>query len=101
MFWGEALCAAVHVINLSPVVALKSDVPDKVWFVKDVSCDHLRAFGCKAFVYIPKDERSKLDEKTRQCIFVGYGHNDEFGYRLYDPVQKKLVRSRDVVFMEN
>ncbi|KAB5537672.1 hypothetical protein DKX38_015205 [Salix brachista] len=46
------------------------------------------------------DERSKLDVKTRQCIFLGYGL-DEFGYRLYDPVEKKLVRSRDVVFMED
>jgi hypothetical protein len=51
-------------------------------------------------VHIPKDERSKLDVKTRQCIFLGYGL-DEFGYRLYDPVEKKLVRSRDVVFMED
>ncbi|VFQ58429.1 unnamed protein product [Cuscuta campestris] len=54
----------------------------------------------KAFVHVPKNERSKLDAKTRQCIFLGYG-GDEFGYRLYDPVEKKLVRSRDVVFMEN
>ncbi|KAB5560993.1 hypothetical protein DKX38_005950 [Salix brachista] len=73
---------------------------DRVWNGKDVSYDHLRVFGCKAFVHIPKDERSKLDVKTRQCIFLGYGL-DEFGYRLYDPVEKKLVRSRDVVFMED
>ncbi|KAD5961372.1 hypothetical protein E3N88_12845 [Mikania micrantha] len=59
-----------------------------------------RVFGCKAFVHIPKDERSKLDVKTKPFIFLGYGQ-DEFGYRLYDPVLKKLVRSRDVVFMEN
>ncbi|RDX63641.1 hypothetical protein CR513_57905, partial [Mucuna pruriens] len=38
--------------------------------------------------------------KTRQCIFIGYGH-DEYGYRMYDPVEKKLVRSRDVQFMED
>lgn len=56
--------------------------------------------GCKAFVHIPKDERSKLDDKTRQCVFVGYGQ-DEFGYRFYDPVQKKLIRSRDAVFVED
>ncbi|VFQ97325.1 unnamed protein product [Cuscuta campestris] len=55
---------------------------------------------CSAFVHVPKDERSKLDVKTRQCIFVGYGY-DEFGYRLYDHVEKKLVRSRDVIFMED
>ena len=49
---------------------------------------------------MPKDERSKLDAKTRQCIFIGYGL-DEFGYRIYDPIEKKLVRSRDIIFMEN
>ena len=80
--------------------ALQSDVPNSVWYGKDVSYDHLRVFGCKAFVHVPKDERSKLDAKTRQCIFIGYGL-DEFGYRLYDPIEKKLVRSRDIIFMEN
>ncbi|RDX88185.1 hypothetical protein CR513_30250, partial [Mucuna pruriens] len=38
--------------------------------------------------------------KTRQCIFIGYGH-DEYGYRMYDLVEKKLVKSRDVQFMED
>ncbi|KAG8385877.1 hypothetical protein BUALT_Bualt03G0090800 [Buddleja alternifolia] len=74
-FWGEALSTAVHVINLSPTHSLNDDVPDKVWFDKDVSYDHLRVFGCKAI--------------------------DEFGYGFDDPVAKKLVRSRDVVFMED
>ncbi|KAK8492320.1 hypothetical protein V6N12_073614 [Hibiscus sabdariffa] len=48
-----------------------------------------------------KDKRSKLDAKTRQCIFIGYGLDGEFGYRIYDPVQKKLMRSQDVVFIED
>ncbi|WMV15201.1 hypothetical protein MTR67_008586 [Solanum verrucosum] len=52
------------------------------------------------FVHVPKDERSKLDVKTRQCIFVGYDQ-DEFGYRFFDPVEKKLVKSCDVVFFED
>ena len=43
-------------------------------------------------MHIPKDERSNLDAKTRPCVFIGYGQ-DELGYRFYDPVQKKLVRS--------
>ncbi|RDX67589.1 hypothetical protein CR513_53513, partial [Mucuna pruriens] len=72
----------------------------KIWFGKDVKYDHLRVFGCKAFVHVPKDERSKLDMKTRQCIFIGYGH-DEYGYMMYDPVEKKLVRSRDVQFIKD
>ncbi|RDX91760.1 hypothetical protein CR513_26204, partial [Mucuna pruriens] len=98
--WGETLYTAVHVINLSPAVALNTEVSDKIWFGNDVKYDHLRVFDCKAFVHVIKDERSKLDMKTRQCIFIGYGH-DEYGYRMYDPVDKKLVRSRDVQFMED
>ncbi|GKA22209.1 putative RNA-directed DNA polymerase [Tanacetum coccineum] len=99
-FWGEALNTAVHVINLTPCVPLHFDVPDRVWSGKDVSYRHLRVFGCKASVHIPKDERSKLDVKGKPCVFLGYGQ-DEFRYRLYDPVQKKLVHSRDVVFEED
>ncbi|CAH9138620.1 unnamed protein product [Cuscuta epithymum] len=99
-FWGEALNTTVHVINLTPCVHLSFDVPDRVWSGKDVSYRHLRVFGCKAFVHIPKDERSKLDVKSKPCVFLGYVQ-DEFGYRLYDPVHKKLIRSRDVVFVED
>ena len=40
-----------------------------------------------------------LDVKTRQCIFIGYVQ-DQLGYRFYDPIQKKLIRCRDVVFIE-
>ncbi|GJR68618.1 putative RNA-directed DNA polymerase [Tanacetum coccineum] len=67
-FWGEALNTTVHVINLTPCVPLRFDVPDRVWSGKDVSYRHLRVFGCKAFVHIPKDERSKLDFK-RDLVF--------------------------------
>ncbi|GMI64919.1 hypothetical protein HRI_000161200 [Hibiscus trionum] len=84
-FQDEALNTMTHVINLSPSVPLRGDVADRIWFGKDVSYDHLRVFGCKTFVYFLKDERSKLDAKTRQCIFIGYGLDVEFGYRLYDP----------------
>ena len=51
-------------------------------------------------MYIPKYERSKLDVKTKYCIFLGYSQ-DEFGYRLYDPVSKKIVRRRDVIYVED
>ncbi|WVY92537.1 hypothetical protein V8G54_031625 [Vigna mungo] len=99
-FWGEALLTTMHVINLSLVVARNFKVPDKIWFGKNVTYDYLCVFDCKAFVHVPEDERSKLDVKTRQHIFIGFCQ-DEFGYKLYDPVEKKVVRSRDVQFMED
>ena len=64
-FWGEALYTVMHVINLSPIVAWNSEVPNKIWFDKNVKYDHLRVFGCKAFAHVPKDKISKLDAKSR------------------------------------
>lgn len=99
-YWGESLYTEVHVLNLTPTVALNNEVLDKIYFGKNVKYGHFRVFGCKAFVHIPKDEGSKLDVKSKQCIFIGYGQ-DEFGYRLYDHVGKKLIKSRDMLFMED
>lgn len=53
----------------------------------------------KAYVHIPKKERSKLDNKTKECIYLSYGHK-EFGYGLWDPVARKL-RSRDIMFIKD
>ena len=57
-------------------------------------------FGCRAFAHILDNERSKLDGKTKECIFLGYLY-DHFGYRLWDPEKQKVFRSRDVVFFED
>jgi len=97
---GVTLMTAVYLINLSPSYPLQGDVPNRFWYNNDVSYDHLKVFGCKAFVHISQDEKLKLDAKTRQCIFFGYGL-DEFGYKLFDPIAKKVVGSRDVVFVED
>ena len=57
-------------------------------------------FGYRAYVHILKNEISKLDGKAKKCIFLGYGH-EESRYKLWDLVVKKLIRSRDVVFIKD
>ena len=47
-----------------------------------------------------RSKRIKLDSKAKPCIFLGYG-SDEFGYRLWVFKNKKVIRSRDVVFCED
>ncbi|KAH6779485.1 actin filament bundling protein [Perilla frutescens var. hirtella] len=46
-------------------------------------------------MHVPKEQKSKLDSKSTPCIFVGYG-DEEFGYRLWDPEKKTIVRNRDI-----
>ncbi|RDY11234.1 hypothetical protein CR513_04128, partial [Mucuna pruriens] len=36
---GKTLYTTVHVINLNPIFDLNTEVPDKIWFGKDVNCD--------------------------------------------------------------
>mgnify|MGYP000432718087 CR=1 FL=1 len=98
-FWAEALMTAAYVINQSPSVPLDGDIPQRVWTGKDLSYRQLRVFSCLSYVDVAKDQREKLDLKSRQCIFLGYD-DDEFGYRLWNLPQKKVIRSRDIVFME-
>ena len=62
---------------------------------------HFCVFGCDSFAHVPKDERKKLDSKSRKCILVGYGEETK-GYRLYDSQRAaKIIFSRDVVFNES
>ena len=57
-------------------------------------------FGCDAYSLISKDQRSKLDPRSKKYVCVGYG--DGFKeYRLWDPTSHKLIISRDVVFDES
>ena len=84
-------------INRSPLAPLDFEIPEKVWTGGDISYSYLRVFGCKAFAHVPTEQRSKLDDKATPCIFVGYG-DAEFGYRLWDPENKMVIRSRDVIF---
>jgi hypothetical protein len=52
-FWGEAMKTVIDLINLSLSVPLNCDFPQRVWTGKDVSFEHLRVFGCRAFVHVP------------------------------------------------
>ena len=96
-FWGEAVRAACYLINRSPPAPLNFEVPEKIWSGKNPSYSHLRVFSCLAHAHVSKELRKKLDGRTIPCIFIGYG-DEEFGYRLWDPIKKTMIRSRDVVF---
>ena len=99
-FWAETMRTAVDLINFSSSAPLDGDVPEKVKTWKDVSYKLLRVFGCETHIHILKNERPKLDDKANECIFVGYGH-EEFGYKLWDLMARKLIKNRDFVFFKD
>ena len=71
-----------------------------MWTSKEISYNHLKVFLSKAFIHVPKDQRTKLDDKAIPCLLIDYG-DKEFGYKFWDPETRKVIRSRDVVFHED
>jgi len=80
-FWAEAVRTTCYLINRSPTTALDCGIPEEVWTGKNLNYSHLKIFGCEAFVHIPKENRTKLDDKSMKCIFLGYA-DENLGYRL-------------------
>lgn len=99
-YWAEAVATAAHVVNRSPSRVLADLTPFEKWTGKKPNISHLKIFGSKAMVHVPKQKRLKWDRKSHELIFTGYCDNTK-GYRLYDPNTRKTLISRDVIFIEN
>ena len=100
MFWADAVSTAAYLINRSPSVPIGFKIPEEEWSGKAVKLDHLKVFGCSAYIKVKDADRDKLDSKSKKGTFVGYG-SDDMGYRVWEPQSRKITRSRDVIFNES
>jgi hypothetical protein len=78
---------------------LDGGIIEETWTCKKVNYSFMKTFGCEAFAHIDKENRTKLEEKSKKCTFIGYSVSD-FGYFLWDYENHKIIRTRDVVFNE-
>ncbi|CAL2265082.1 unnamed protein product [Prunus armeniaca] len=99
-FWPEAVRWCVHVLNRCPTLAVQNRTPEEAWSGMKPTVEYFRVFGCLAHVHVPDQKRIKLDDKSTQCVLLGVSDESK-AYRLFDPVSKKIIVSRDVVFEEN
>ena len=74
--------------------------PKEAWSGRQPSVDHLKFFGCIAYAHIPDEKRKKLDDKAEKCVFVGVNETSKVS-KLFNPLTKKIVTSRDVIFYED
>ncbi|KAH9668961.1 Integrase catalytic domain-containing protein [Citrus sinensis] len=93
-FWAEAAKTACYIVNRSPSTAIGLKTAMEMWTGKPADYSYLHAFGCPVYVMYNAQERTKLDAKSRRCIFLGYADGVK-GYRLWDPTAHKIVISRD------
>lgn len=98
-FWEQAIQTAAFLVNRSPTNALDANkTPFEMWESRKPDVSKLRAFGCRVFVHVPKENRKKLDAKSWQGLLLGYSPN---GYRVWDSRTNKIIVARDVDFDES
>jgi hypothetical protein len=98
-FWGEAVSTAVFILNRAPTRALDGQTPYEAWHGERPAVHFLRTFGCIAHVKITRPNLKKLDDRSQKTILVGYEPGSK-AYRCYDPISRRVIISRDVVFDE-
>ena len=99
-YWAEATSTAVFLLNRLPTKAVNGKIPFEAWYGLKPNLKNLKLFGCLCFAHVPQVKREKLDKKAEVGIFIGY-NNSSKAYRVFQPQTKKILISRDVVFMED
>jgi len=89
----------VYLINSGPSVALNCGIPKEACTGNRVNLNHLCTFNCISYIHVDLDHRSKLDPKSKRCIFIGYG-TSEYDYLFWDRENRKSFRHKDMVFNE-
>ena len=74
-------------------------IPEEEWIGKKVNYSFLKTFGCETFIHIDKENRTKLEEKSKKCTLLDTVLMILVN-RLWDYENNKIIRSRDVIFNE-
>ena len=94
--WAEAAQTANYVRNRSPS-SHSNKTPWELFYGKKPDVSHMRVFGAKAYVHVPKQLRHKLESHSKAGIFVGYEEHSK-AYRVL--MDGKMEVCRDVIFEE-
>ena len=98
-FWAEAVRTAALLRNITASRVLNWKSPCEIWTTRKPKLGYLRTFGSIAYVRVPEPSRSKLDMRGKKVLFLGYDMSLK-NYRVLDLEENRIIRSRDVRFIE-
>ena len=90
--WAATIQSACHVINRLPTWAGSNPSPFEVLYHQKPYVSYLRVFGSICYVNISKSKCTKLDPKSKRCLFVGYDTHRK-GWRFMDPKTREVFVS--------
>ena len=89
----------MYVQNRCPHAKLENKTPQEAWSGRKPVVTHFKVFGSVAYGHVPDHTRTKLEDKSKKFVFIGYDEKTK-GYKLMDPINKKVVVNRDVIVDE-
>ena len=98
-YWPYAFAVAVYLINRLPTPVLSMQSPYQKLFARSPNYDKLRVFGCACFPWLRPYNRHKLEDRSLQCVFLGYSLTQSAYMCLHRPTGRIYI-SRHVQFDE-
>ena len=86
-------------MNRCPTFALRDVTPEEAWSGRKPAVDYFKFFGYIAYAHVQEAKIKKLDDRGERCVFIGVSDTSK-AYKLFNPLTKKVVTSRDVIFDE-
>ncbi|WVZ51540.1 hypothetical protein U9M48_002677 [Paspalum notatum var. saurae] len=98
-FWAEAVNTACYIANRIFLRAFLGKTSYELWFGRQPSVKHLRAFGCRCFVLKKAGHLDKFESRCLDGIFLGYASSSR-AFRVWILKAKKVVETGEVSFDE-
>ena len=89
---------ASYICNRIPHSALNMETPHKKLYRKDADLSHLKIIGARVFVHI--ENPNKLGHTSWEGMVCGFSETENNSYRIWNPKTRRVVESRNVVFIE-
>jgi len=87
--WAEAISTHIYICNrCSSSILLNGITPYEKVFTNAPLIVHLQVFGSKCFIKVPDENRTKFDDKAKECHLIGYEVDSI--YVMVDADKKKL-----------
>lgn len=100
MFWVYKLASSVHLRNITTSKVLEWKSAKERWSENSPRFDDFRVFGCHAEVLVPSVRLSNMDEKSINCLRIGYTITHR-NYRFFNVEnRRRFIRGR-ANFYEN
>ncbi|KAG8497176.1 hypothetical protein CXB51_008417 [Gossypium anomalum] len=89
-FWGHALETTIFTLNRVPSKSVQK-MSYEMWIGKRLIMSFMKIWGCEA--YVKCQTSTKLEPKSKRCIFVGYLKETK-GYYFFNPTENKVFVAR-------